>query len=212
MGVQRTKSPLPAANAQVFRAAIKLSAAASSSSLPMSFKENDKDLIAWYKREIAKEGIEVRFNTEINDPNTLRGFDEVIVATGSVPRTMGLLARAQVAQGKAAAALESVESLRQKYVDSGQTRFLANIDALICRVKLRLGDDEAVQRWLETEAPKNEARLWAMWRYQYLTRVMVRASMYVSSSTVAPDSRAPLKCFRTQGAERPLIDRAKHMS
>lgn len=90
---------------------------------------------------------------------------------------MGLLARAQVAQGKAAAALESVESLRQKYVDSGQTRFLANIDALICRVKLRLGDDEAVQRWLETEAPKNEARLWAMWRYQYLTRVMAELSM-----------------------------------
>jgi 2-enoate reductase len=54
----------------------------------MSFKENDRDLIDWYRREIANQGIEVRFNTEINDPNTLRGFDEVIVATGSVPRTM----------------------------------------------------------------------------------------------------------------------------
>ena len=54
----------------------------------MSFKENDRDLIKWYKREIEKAGIEVRFHTEINDPNTLRGFDEVIVATGSVPRTM----------------------------------------------------------------------------------------------------------------------------
>jgi len=54
----------------------------------MSFKENDRDLIDWYRREIANQGIEVRFNTEINDPNTLRGFDDVIVATGSVPRTM----------------------------------------------------------------------------------------------------------------------------
>jgi len=54
----------------------------------MSFKENDRALIEWYRREIAKQGIEVRFNTEINDPNTLRGFDDVIVATGSVPRTM----------------------------------------------------------------------------------------------------------------------------
>ena len=54
----------------------------------MTFKENDKDLITWYKREIEKAGIEVRFNTEVNDLNTLRGFDEIIVATGSVPRTM----------------------------------------------------------------------------------------------------------------------------
>ena len=54
----------------------------------MTFKENDKELIRWYKREIEKAGIEVRFNTEVNDLNTLRGFDEIIVATGSVPRTM----------------------------------------------------------------------------------------------------------------------------
>ena len=54
----------------------------------MTFKENDKDLITWYKREIEKAGIEVHLNTEVNDLGTLRGFDEIIVATGSVPRTM----------------------------------------------------------------------------------------------------------------------------
>ena len=54
----------------------------------MSFKENDRDLIEWYRREIQNQGIEVHFNTEINDPNTLRGYDDIIVATGSVPRTM----------------------------------------------------------------------------------------------------------------------------
>ena len=54
----------------------------------MSFKENDRELIDWYKREIAKAGVEVRYNTEINDVGTLGGFDEIIVATGSVPRTM----------------------------------------------------------------------------------------------------------------------------
>ena len=54
----------------------------------MSFKENDKQLIEWYKKEIARNGIEVRFNTEINDIKTLGGFDEIIVATGSVPRKM----------------------------------------------------------------------------------------------------------------------------
>ena len=50
----------------------------------MSFKENDKELIRWYLNEVAKEGIDVRLNTEVTDVNTLRGFDEIIVATGSV--------------------------------------------------------------------------------------------------------------------------------
>ena len=54
----------------------------------MTFKENDKELIAWYKREIEKAGIEVHMNTEVNDLNTLRGFDDIIVATGSTPRMM----------------------------------------------------------------------------------------------------------------------------
>ena len=54
----------------------------------MTFKENDKELIRWYKREIEKSGIEVHLNTEVNDLGTLRGYDDIIVATGSVPRTM----------------------------------------------------------------------------------------------------------------------------
>ena len=84
---------------------------------------------------------------------------------------VGLLARVQLSQGKARAALESLESLRAKFVSEGQTRFLGNLDALCCRIYLRLGDTEAVRRWLE-QAPKNGARLWTMWRYQYLTRAM----------------------------------------
>lgn len=54
----------------------------------MRFKENDRMLIDWYKREIEKAGIDIHFHTEINDINTLRGFDHIIVATGAVPRTM----------------------------------------------------------------------------------------------------------------------------
>ena len=54
----------------------------------MSFKENDKELVQWYLREIDRQGIDVRFNTEVNDLGTLRGYDEIIVATGSVPRIM----------------------------------------------------------------------------------------------------------------------------
>ena len=48
-----------------------------------SFKEKDRDLIAWYRREIAKNSaITVRLNTEVQDVASL-GADEVIIATGS---------------------------------------------------------------------------------------------------------------------------------
>ena len=87
---------------------------------------------------------------------------------------VGLLARVQVSQGKARAALEAVESLREKFLDTGQARFLPNIDAMLCRIHLRLGDTDAARAWLRNIAPKNDARLWAMWRYQYLTRTMVQ--------------------------------------
>ena len=54
----------------------------------MSFKENDRELVQWYLREIGRQGIDVRFHAEVNDLGTLRGYDEIIVATGSVPRNM----------------------------------------------------------------------------------------------------------------------------
>ena len=49
-----------------------------------SFKEKDRDLIAWYRREITKYPIEVKLNTEITDIKSLDA-DEIIVATGSNP-------------------------------------------------------------------------------------------------------------------------------
>jgi len=50
-----------------------------------SFKEKDRDLIAWYRREITKyPNIEVKLNTPVESIEAL-GADEVIVATGSTP-------------------------------------------------------------------------------------------------------------------------------
>ena len=50
-----------------------------------SFKEKDRDLIAWYRRELTKfPAITVMLNTEIADVADLTA-DEVIVATGSTP-------------------------------------------------------------------------------------------------------------------------------
>ena len=48
-----------------------------------SFKEKDKALIAWYKRELTNyPAIEIKLNTEVTDVAAL-GADEVIVATGA---------------------------------------------------------------------------------------------------------------------------------
>ena len=47
-----------------------------------SFKEKDRGLIAWYRRELTKYPIDVRLNTEVTDINSL-GADEVIIATGA---------------------------------------------------------------------------------------------------------------------------------
>ncbi len=53
-----------------------------------SFKEKDKELIRWYEKEMAENpNITVKLNSEVKDITAL-GADEVVVATGSVPRKL----------------------------------------------------------------------------------------------------------------------------
>lgn len=87
---------------------------------------------------------------------------------------IGLLARVQVSHGKAEIALESLNSLRDKFLETGKIRFLANVDAMICRINLLLNKEEAAQIWYQDKAPKNDVQLWILWRYQYMTRAMVQ--------------------------------------
>jgi 2-enoate reductase len=54
------------------------------------FKEADKRLIEWYKNEINRLEIEVKFNTEIKDEKELEDYDNIIVATGAVPKKFKL--------------------------------------------------------------------------------------------------------------------------
>lgn len=53
------------------------------------FKEKDKALIAWLKKQIKDLNIEVKLNTEISDPSTIEA-DEIVVATGAVERKLDL--------------------------------------------------------------------------------------------------------------------------
>ena len=52
-----------------------------------SFKEKDRDLIAWYRREIARHDIEVKLNVEVKTISEVSA-DEIIIATGSKPVTI----------------------------------------------------------------------------------------------------------------------------
>lgn len=87
---------------------------------------------------------------------------------------VGLLAKVQISQGRIQAARNLLENLRTKFSDNGETRFLPNIDAALCRVMLHLNDAEGVDDWLEKRAPHDNVRLRALWRYQYLTLAMVQ--------------------------------------
>ena len=51
------------------------------------FKEKDRELIAWYQREMQKHAIEIKLNSEISDIGTIKA-DEVIIATGAKPRVI----------------------------------------------------------------------------------------------------------------------------
>ncbi|MBQ2733216.1 MAG: FAD-dependent oxidoreductase, partial [Clostridia bacterium] len=48
-----------------------------------SYKEKDKELVAWYEREIRRYPIDIKLNTEIKDISEITA-DEIIVATGAV--------------------------------------------------------------------------------------------------------------------------------
>ncbi len=52
-----------------------------------SFKEKDRELIAWYIRELAKQPVEVKLSTEVKDVNSLDA-DEIIIATGAVAKRL----------------------------------------------------------------------------------------------------------------------------
>ena len=54
-----------------------------------SYKGKLRDLLAWYRREMDKLGIEVKLNTKVKDTNMLRA-DDIIIATGAKPRKLNI--------------------------------------------------------------------------------------------------------------------------
>ena len=85
----------------------------------------------------------------------------------------GLLARSQLANGQAMDARRTIEVLRECFVERGLTRFLPNMDAMLCRIDMHTGDLDAADAWYREKAPCEPTHLNVMRRYQYLTQAMV---------------------------------------
>ena len=85
----------------------------------------------------------------------------------------GLLARSYLAQGRPDSARRTLELLRERFAESGSTRFLPNIDAMLCRVDLHAGDLDRAESWYREKSPRDPIHFNVLKRYQYLTQAMV---------------------------------------
>ena len=85
----------------------------------------------------------------------------------------GLLARSQLANGQPTDARRTIEVLHECFVERGLTRFLPNMDAMLCRIDMHTGDLDAADAWYREKAPREPTHLNVMRRYQYLTQAIV---------------------------------------
>ena len=124
---------------------------------------------------------------------------------------VGLLARSQLAAGHSQDARRTLESLRQRFAEGGQSRFLPNIDAMLCRVDLRTGDTDAVDSWYREKAPRDPLSINIMKRYQYFTQAMAELSQgrpEAALLTLAPLESYCVTCQRKMDHTTLLLLRA----
>lgn len=101
----------------------------------------------------------------------------------------GLLVRSQKAGGQAGEALRTLQTLRSRFEADGLTRFLPNMDAMICRMHLNMGDLDAVEAWYRDKAPRDLLHFNVMERYQYFTQAMAELAFgkpQAAMMTLAP--------------------------
>ena len=85
----------------------------------------------------------------------------------------GLLTRSQLANGQPTDARRTIMVLRECFAERGLTRFLPNMDAMLCRIDMHTGDLDAADAWYREKAPCEPTHLNVMRRYRYLTQAMV---------------------------------------
>ena len=78
-----------------------------------------------------------------------RGTPDMEFAVG------GLLARSQIASDQSEDAYHTITTLREQFEERGLTRFLPNMDALLCRMDLLTGNWDKAEEWYRRKAPKD---------------------------------------------------------
>ena len=85
----------------------------------------------------------------------------------------GLLARSLLASGQSADARKTITDLRRQFEERELTRFLPNMDAMLCRIALHTGDLDEADVWYRAKAPREPTHINILKRYQYFTQAMV---------------------------------------
>ena len=122
-----------------------------------------------------------------------RGTPDMEFAVG------GLLARSQLASGQSEDARHTMVSLRAQFAERGLTRFLPNMDAMLCRMDLLNGELDSADAWYHEKAPRDPMHINVMKRYQYLTQAMVELAdgrLDAARLTLAPLEAYVKNCAR----------------
>ena len=85
----------------------------------------------------------------------------------------GLLARSLLAGGQSEGARKTIADLRRQFEERELTRFLPNMDAMLCRIALHTGDLDEADVWYRVKAPREPMHINILKRYQYFTQAMV---------------------------------------
>lgn len=85
---------------------------------------------------------------------------------------IALYVREQIRKGNAGQARDTLVSLKERFLKIKENRFIANLNAMLFRIDLRLNDESRIQDWLNNEAPKEIAVIKGLYRYRYLSLAM----------------------------------------
>ena len=85
----------------------------------------------------------------------------------------GLLVRSLLAGEQSADARKTVADLHRQFEERELTRFLPNMDAMLCRIALHTGDLDEADVWYRVKAPREPMHINILKRYQYFTQAMV---------------------------------------
>lgn len=112
---------------------------------------------------------------------------------------VGIQVRLDMLHGELHTARAALCSFEAKVIEQGVTKLLPNIAALKCRLALRDGDREMVEKWMDT-SPDEEKEFYVLERYRYLTKVRcyLFEGEYLRAQTLLEKLRYYAeKCHRT---------------